>query len=515
MRGRYKLIIAPFLTGLGVFVLSGLLAALFLSISLRSESERYAVKLVQRMDNMAIDALQILFNLNNRGLTQCDDVTRRVMQQQIFLSPYVIEIGFFENDRLVCTTGTGRLEKPIDTGEPDYVGPNNSEVYVRENMNLLLFDNYTMDAVLVRRGQFETVIDPTRMDILDVPYVQWQAVYDRGDKTLNLAGTKGVYDSVKAHPMRFGGSALVCSQSAKVEGMRINKNHCVAVLMDVKQMLSYRRHELVLYSLLTMILGFVSAVAVRINMTHRRSIRSRITKGLTQGSFYWLYQPIVDMQTGKVIGCEALARFQDMYGTLTPDRFIPMLREMQLTWTFTSRMIEYVLKDLDAQPLPDDFRVSLNIFPYDIERGAVARIRDIKGLKETRFKVCLEVTEDEYLDTPVAHKYLNALKNEGMALSVDDFGTGYSNLKTLTSMHFDYLKIDRSFVKDIETEGLKKSIIPQIMDIGQKYNLKIIAEGVETSDQHELLQKLGVHYGQGWRYGKPMLSIDLVGLINL
>ena len=252
-------------------------------------------------------------------------------------------------------------------------------------------------------------------------------------------------------------------------------------------------HLLLIISLiLTCLAGISSALIVDARIAARRSTNQRIRKGLKKGSFYWTYQPIICLQSGKLIGCEVLARFEDKYGVLFPDEFIPVIRKNNLTWTFTEAMIATTIKELTSiEVLPEGFKVSLNIFPCDVELGNVSLLPQITELTNSRFIICLEITEDEYLDTSIAHAHFRTLVESGFNLSLDDFGTGYSNLRNLQNLSFHQLKIDRTFVQDIATEGLKASMIPNIMELVHKFNYTCVAEGIETTEQEAILKMSG------------------------
>src|SRR5690606_29103455 len=127
-----------------------------------------------------------------------------------------------------------------------------------------------------------------------------------------------------------------------------------------------------------------------------------------------------------------------------------------------------------------------------------------------RFQLIAEITEDEYLDDQGTLGQLNALSELGIGVAIDDFGTGYSNLKQLKQLSCDYLKIDRSFVIDIQEESIKSSLIPRMVDIAEQLGLSVIAEGIEHPEQQHILAEMGVQYGQGWALGKPMTARELV-----
>ena len=328
-----------------------------------------------------------------------------------------------------------------------------------------------------------------------------------GLKSVHLLGTQGLYTRVTTLDQIYGGGASKCSSRFP--------NYCMAVRVPPAYYLSVNIGQLTFSVFLCGVVSFISCVLLKLKLQAKGSLSERVRRGLVNGDFFWLYQPIVNIATGEVVGCEALARLKDRYGTLLPETFIPVIRQLDLTWDFTQLMVDSVFDDLRRESdLPEGFRVSINIFPRDIESGRVRELPEMNRLRETRFKVCLEVTEDEYLDSPTAHDHIRALAMKGFYISIDDFGTGYSNLKNLATISFHQLKIDRMFVRDIVTEGLKTSVIPNIMDIVLKFGYGAVAEGIETREQELMLKKAGVNFGQGHLYGEPMTTDRLARLFR-
>lgn len=164
------------------------------------------------------------------------------------------------------------------------------------------------------------------------------------------------------------------------------------------------------------------------------SMERRLQRGIHHGHFYWLYQPIVELDSGAVIGCEALVRFKDGSGTLYPDEFLPTLKATNLTWPFTEMMFKHILNKFNnSSQFPDDFKISCNIFPRDIENANIQKLINNNQLVNSRFKFTLEIIEDEYLEHTKVQEALRELREAGFDLAIDDFGTGYSNLKELSN----------------------------------------------------------------------------------
>ncbi|MBB1442190.1 EAL domain-containing protein [Pseudoalteromonas sp. SG43-3] len=488
------------LTGVLVFITGCIILLNFAAQQLTAQTKSDAEYILTHVEGAIAERRRILTPLNKLAFKQCDNTTLLEMRRALFDAKYVIDIGFFKDNQLVCTTGAGLLSKPINDKQPDFIR-DDEQVRVRfePELYLLLFSERPMEVIIVRQGDYNLIMQSTPFTNIGITVPDWEVVYKTPNTLHHLAGKEDLYLQVKNNVFFPYETNLVCSSASS--------QYCVVVHLPWSLFFSNNHLLLIISLILTCLAGISSALIVDARIAARRSINQRIRKGLKKGSFYWTYQPIICLQSGKLIGCEVLARFEDKYGVLFPDEFIPVIRKNNLTWTFTEAMIATTIKELTSiEVLPEGFKVSLNIFPCDVELGNVSLLPQIKELTNSRFIICLEITEDEYLDTSIAHAHFRTLVESGFNLSLDDFGTGYSNLRNLQNLSFHQLKIDRTFVQDITTEGLKASMIPNIMELVHKFNYTCVAEGIETTEQEAILKTAGVHYGQGWKYGKPMAA---------
>ncbi|MEZ8376670.1 EAL domain-containing protein [Vibrio cyclitrophicus] len=239
-------------------------------------------------------------------------------------------------------------------------------------------------------------------------------------------------------------------------------------------------------------------------MIYRNSLESRVNRALDNRTFHCVYQPIVNMNENKIIGVEVLARLKDRYGDVYPDEFIPLIALEHRSWEFTEHIIETALSELTQLGVSlVDFKVSFNIFPSDINDNQIAKITRLNGIQSFQGKIVLEVTESEILEHESAKLNMEKMVAQGFELAIDDFGTGYANFHQLKAMSAKYLKIDRSFVMDMEEDSIKSALIRHILPIARDLNMQVVAEGVENERQHRILRDIGVDYGQGWHYGKP------------
>ena len=224
------------------------------------------------------------------------------------------------------------------------------------------------------------------------------------------------------------------------------------------------------------------------------------------------YQPIVDVDTGKIVKAEALIRWiHPTLGMVSPAVFIPLAEETNLiqdigSWVFYQAA--HTAQQWNLNCCEDKhFKISINMSPLQLLRsdGDQMAIEYLQKMRINPNFVVIEITEGLLLDnSPLILEKLERLQATGVELSLDDFGTGYSAISYLKKFNLDYLKIDRSFVKDLETDESDVAIAEAIVMMAHCLGLKIIAEGVETQGQRDLLATLGCEYIQGYFYAKPM-----------
>jgi len=216
------------------------------------------------------------------------------------------------------------------------------------------------------------------------------------------------------------------------------------------------------------------------------------------------YQPIVDVATGDVRGYEALARWQRDGVPVAPDVFIPVAERGGLVLALTDLMLDQALLALSGQP--EDVYVAVNVSRYELAHsglpGRVAALLARHGVAGTR--LVLEVTESGLADDPAAARAtLTALRGFGIRVALDDFGTGYNALAQLLQMPLDVVKIDRLFVRDVDTNLMRQQLLEGLLVIADRLSLDVVAEGVETPEELHHLRRLGVHLGQGYLLGRP------------
>ncbi len=243
----------------------------------------------------------------------------------------------------------------------------------------------------------------------------------------------------------------------------------------------------------------------------RNLIEQELRAAVAARSLTLHFQPLVDSRSGQVVCAEALLRwYHPTLGAISPTEFIPIAEDIGLI----EKIGAWVIREgcMTAASWPEPVRIAVNLSPRQfagtgLYAGIAAALRD-SGLPPARLE--LEVTESLLLKTDtLVESTLVAIKALGVRVALDDFGTGYSSLSYLRKYRFDKLKIDQSFISDIETNRDSRAIVDAIIRLGHDLGMSLAAEGVETEAQYDILQTLGCGEIQGYLIGRPMPAEDL------
>lgn len=252
----------------------------------------------------------------------------------------------------------------------------------------------------------------------------------------------------------------------------------------------------------------------------RQDLENDLHHALGNGEFSVYYQPLVSTDSGCMIGAEALMRWHHpQHGLISPNQFIPQLEELGLM----ERVGEWVLETACRQNMAwqkeglSPIRVAVNVSAQQFYRGnivaTVTRVLHETGLDSKWLE--LELTETLTLDDSEATiKIMQELKRIGVSLSLDDFGTGWSSLSYLRRFPLDRIKIDRSFLREIETQPAAEAIVRSIITLGQNLGLTCVGEGVETHQQLDYLQKWNCAESQGFLYSAAVPAADCGALLR-
>ncbi len=244
----------------------------------------------------------------------------------------------------------------------------------------------------------------------------------------------------------------------------------------------------------------------------RLEVETSLRKALERKEFHLYYQPIISLENSELIGFEALLRWHHpTQGWISPSTFIPIAEETGLIVPLGEWVLQEACQQISIWqghfPFPTPLKISLNISSFQLNQPdfveQVQRVLQQSNLKASQLN--LEITETVIMNNIEAASFkLQCLQNLGIKISIDDFGTGYSSLNYLQQLPIDILKIDRSFVSRLESHPAEFQIIEAIIKLGNVLGMETLAEGIETREQSDLIQSLGVDYAQGYLFSKPL-----------
>jgi diguanylate cyclase (GGDEF)-like protein len=249
---------------------------------------------------------------------------------------------------------------------------------------------------------------------------------------------------------------------------------------------------------------------------HRMELEKDLYSALTNDQLYLNYQPILNLQTQSICGVEALLRWNHpKHGQVAPDKIISVAEESDLILILGEWVIKTACKQISLwlKQGYTDLHIAINMSTrqFDDKYDSVALIKNlIQQYQLPKHSVQLEITETLILeDSRLILDTLYEFKKLGIKLSVDDFGTGYSSLSYLRRFPVDILKIDQSFIRDLNLSSGDDSLVKAIIAMGQSLNLDIIAEGVESNEQLDFLQKHDCNFAQGYFFSKPVSADEI------
>ncbi len=259
-----------------------------------------------------------------------------------------------------------------------------------------------------------------------------------------------------------------------------------------------------------------AAVLERVKLT------ADLQHALEHQEFFLMYQPIVDLRSERIVGMEALVRWNHpKRGMIPPQDFIKLAEDTNAIVPLGSWILKTACRQIKAwhgvRPTGNPLTVTVNVSPIQLAHHTF--IEDVRSALVTTgilpSSLILEITESALVDDRAENLALfNELKSLGIRLAIDDFGTGYSSLSYLQRFPFDILKIDKSFVDGVAGGGTDVAFARTIIALGGMLELRVLAEGIEHANQHAMLKELGCQYGQGYLFSKPLDTVSMTALLD-
>jgi len=472
-----------------------------------------ARQLLERSDASALEideAIQRLKAIADGDA--CSPVRLAAMREIAVSQSYLRVVGAVNGDAIVCSS-LGRGEA-IPIGSVNFVSARG----FRFRLNVRLPIARDRQFLVVERDGFAAVLrNDAIVDLPDQENEVSMAVYSHANGT--VLSSRGYVDDdwLRAAPAHensvafHNGYAVAFAQSS-----RFDVGAAVAVPLNTATRWTTGAGVLLVPVALLAGLGVAGSAAYFYRL---RAVPGSSMRGaLRRGEFFMVYQPVIELETGRWVGAEALIRWRRSSGEIVrPDLFIPMAEASGFIVEITARVMDLV-GDAAAGIFREfpNFHLALNLSAADLfDLETPGRLRQLSARTDAGpGNLIAEVTERSFVEAPRARSVLAELHRSHVATAIDDFGTGYSSLSHLEELHLDYLKIDKAFVDSLATGAVTRHVIDHIIEMAKSLDLRMIAEGVESEAQAAELRARGVQFAQGWLFAKPMAFSELVGRLR-
>jgi sensor c-di-GMP phosphodiesterase-like protein len=460
----------------------------------------YASDVLRRTEGTGDQTAAAFGRLQQDHLPPCSADEIDLMRQIAVTSSYLQAVGRTRDGQLICSSlGTSA---PIPLGPVSYVS--STGAVFRTSVRIPLTGGQPV--IVIEKNGLASIIDPA----LPIDTVTTSA--DVAVANFSPAARKVITQRGRIHQRWLhtgsGPESDFTDRGILVTVLRSQRFELAAVaaapLAGIQQRI---KDVLLLFVPIGALCGLALAGAVFYLSRNRFSMPVVLRAAARRDEFFVEYQPVVDLQSRKWMGAEALVRWRRDGEVVRPDLFIPIAEETGVITLITERVLAHVAADLPAILRADpNFHVGMNLAAADLESPATLdALKKLLAASATPAgNVVVEATERGFLQGAKSHEVVSGMRDLGCNVAIDDFGTGYSSLACLQTLNLTHLKIDKSFVDTIGTDGATSQVVQHIIEMAHSLNLTMIAEGVETEEQALFLAERGVRFAQGWLFGKPM-----------
>jgi sensor c-di-GMP phosphodiesterase-like protein len=503
-RQRTWVVLLAIVFGTAVGAVAGYLLGRVITLNqAAARLEQYATRVIDEGQNSTVESRKVLAAMNASPYPMCSDAEIEYFRKLIFESQYLKAGGRMRSGSIACSTNFGHAAQSQVRYKPDiyqrdgtlmyrHLTPfqvgNETVIAIQLEDSFIVYSPYTMKPLISSATPF-TVTD------LDAPTRQ--------------AGR------LLGDPLKAGGAFLVTNGQFR-EGDTLYGTHCsvdgvvcAAAHIPVAQAMVTNRIEVAGFVALGTMTGTLLGIVCAIIYRRKQGFESQLLRAIHKDSLRVVYQPIVDLESGRIVEAEALARWtNDDNVPVSPDDFVKVAEARGFVGEITRLVVRHVLRDFGTiLRARSDFRVNVNIAAADLADPEFLPMLE-NALAEAAVQpnsLGIEITESYTARQEVAKETILRLRQKGHFVHIDDFGTGYSSLAYLHDLSVDAVKIDKAFTKAIGTDAVTVTILPQILTMADTLGLRVIVEGIETPQQARYFAEANqAIYAQGWLFGRPV-----------
>lgn len=479
-----------------------------------SQQRFVAAGLTRRIDltnRQIVEALKVL--RTPPRLAPCSAANIARMQDLSLASTHLKGLAYISNNHILCSS-FGPQEKDFALGPPDFTTASGAKIWTAVHLPIAADRKFF---VMEFQGFAAISHQEVAIDVL----AKDEDVY-LGIISLPSGAMFAHRGNIKPEWLkRYKGEPwLTFSDGKFLVAIQTSDKFPVASLaaIPIRYADAYIDKFLLMFIPAGVGMGIALAFVVLLLGRRHMSLKSEIRTALRKGEFSLLYQPVIDLQSGKCVGAEALLRWKRTgRKPIGPDVFIPVAEQTGLIRKITAQVLQMVAQDVPRVIAKHpDFHIGVNLSYIDLQsEETMTLVLDmVRTAGIAPHNIMVEATERGLLNADVTREIVRSYRDHGLVVAIDDFGTGYSSLSYLANFDLDYLKIDKSFVDTLGTDAATSHVALHIIEMSKSLKLDMIAEGVETEAQAAILRERGVQFAQGWLFAKPMSIADLILFIE-
>ena len=462
-----------------------------------------AIRASAEVDLRLVESRAVLAAMLGSTNSPCSSAELTYFRALIFDAKYLKDAGRMSDGKIECSASLARPPQPFSHPKQDFTLVEGTKIY----KNLAFYQSEDQIMITLQHGDFYIVL---------IPFIQahpgpWHEHYAEAVRD----GASGQVFWLLGEPPEVSAASFTRNAFARVgDSMYFTRcsptfSNCITAYASIPEALQADHTQIRLYLALGGLVGAFLGLFCSVVYQRNRSIEQQLLRAVRHDELRMVYQPIVNLPSGKIVGAEALARWTDEEGfAVGPDIFIKIAEERGFVGEITRLVVRHALNDfselLHSHP---DFHLSINVAAADLAdpRFLAMLEGELKRKSVKAESLSIEITESSTARHEAAIETIRRLHERGHSVHIDDFGTGYSSLSYLHDLSVNAIKIDRSFTQAIGTEAVTLSILPQIMAMAKSLHLQVIVEGIETRQQAGYFSSESNQIlGQGWLFGRPV-----------
>lgn len=472
-------------------------------VQFRNEQELYASRVLARTLQVLEQAKKALRQIEATNTPGCSPQQLLEMRRLSYTWRYIQEVLYLKGSTPLCSSLEVK-SRPVTYPEPDRVTPDGYRTWFTAK-NDLGIDHHM---VAIASKNHMVIIDPLSfIDVIpsDISNIQSALLGTVRDRV--LASSQPLDIAIFDRMQKQGLETLTDNNTIYTVRRFPDLDLAIVTWSPLQPRVTSWHHQLLIWVPVGILISLLAAWSILRLLRRLQSPHYRMLDALNESAITVHYQPIVSLKSGKIVGAEALARWQQTDGSyLSPEIFVPLAEQTGLITKLTETVVKNVFHDLGKwlHEHPE-LHISINLSVEDLHSTTLPALlkQQLNDWQVAPSQIAFELTERGFADPKSTLPAIAAYRNAGHAIYIDDFGTGYSSLRYLQDLEVDTLKIDKSFVDALEYQ----QVTPYIIQMAQTLKLDLVAEGIETACQQEWLLEHGVQYGQGWLYSKALPRI--------